>query len=108
MARRSISDRLETIVPGEPVDVVGQRPRRSTRNRNWERRMRVEQGQVSYRGVPEEVNKQVKQIAQELGVTTGEVARRFLEYGLEAYESGRLELEVYRVPGRHTLFPPDS
>jgi hypothetical protein len=62
---------------------------------------------ASYRGIPPELHEALKEIAAELEVTVGEVARVFLEYGLKAYEAGDLALDPKPLPSKFTLFPPE-
>lgn len=101
--RRSIAEIREPV----EIDVLVHRPSRAKRDRSWEKRVRREQGQVCYRGVPAEVNEAIKAIAQELGVVVGEVARAFLEEGIRQYRAGRLRLTVHKVGGRWTIYPPE-
>ena len=96
-SRRSIADQIGE----EPIDALTRRPSKAKRDRSWERRQQL----VAYRGIPPELQEELKGIARKLGVTVGEVARTFLEYGLEAYEQGQLELRPVLTTGKHTLFP---
>jgi len=96
MPRRSLSD--------QQTDPLTQRP---GRDRSWETEQR-RKGFVSYRGVPPELQEELKAIAAEHGVTVGDIARRFLEYGRDAYESGALELEPVLVSKRFSLYPPEA
>lgn len=98
MARRKLRADRETI------DVLSERPRR---DRSWEAQQRKERGFVSYRGVPKELQEQLKALASELHVPVGDVARRFLEYGLEAYERGDLELHPVEIVRKSTLYPDE-
>ena len=79
------------------------RPRTTKRDRGWERRQR----QVSYRGIPVELQERLKEIAQQHRVTVGEIARAFLEYGIDAYDAGNLQLEPRPVTEKRTLYPDD-
>jgi hypothetical protein len=78
-------------------------PRR--RKRDWEREHQNEK--VVYRGVDPQAALQVRQLAEELCVPIGEVARSLLEYGLDAYSHGKLNLDPRPNPERlrMTLFP---
>ena len=61
--------------------------------------------QVSYRGIPKEVQTAIKTIAGELDVTTEEVARAFLEFGLYCFRNNEIDVQAH-IKGRHmTLFP---
>jgi hypothetical protein len=74
-----------------------------TRRREWEKHHKPKH----YRGVPEEVREQIKQIARELCVPADEVARAFIEYSLLCLQRGSLVLSGFpsqrRV--RMTLYP---
>lgn len=63
----------------------------------------------SYRGIPQEVDEQMKAIAKELKVPVGEIVRVLLEYALNAYSMGELMLNpqprVVRSERNNTLFP---
>lgn len=78
---------------------------KQTRNRQWER-TRLSQ-KAMYRGVDPHLALKVKQIAGNLLVPVGEVARALLEYALRAYAGSELELEARPNPQglRRTLFP---
>lgn len=89
---------------GEPVeDVLRRRPSRAKRRRRWEEEQRAQM--VTYRGIPPELREGLKRVAAELGITVSEVARLFLEYGLEAYQTGALEIELATVETKKTAFP---
>jgi hypothetical protein len=100
MPRRSIASQIGP----EPVDVLTTRPTKARRDRSWEKKQREKVGLVAYRGIPASLNAQIKAVAGELGVPVGDVARAFLEYGLEAYRNGALELTPELATGRYTLF----
>lgn len=75
------------------------------RKRDWEREHQNEK--VVYRGVDPQAALQVRQLAEELHVPVGEVARALLEYGLIAHSRGDLNLAPRPNPERlrMTLFP---
>ena len=75
------------------------------RDRNWEKEHQNQK--VVYRGVDPKLALRVKEIAGEIGVREGEVARFLLDYALRAYESGELDLIPHPDPERMrmTLFP---
>ncbi len=90
---------------GEPAAHIPPPRSKAKRNREWEKAHAV----VAYRGIPEELQAEIKRIAEkELGVPLGEVARAFLEHGLAAYRAGDLRLAAKPVTGRLTLFPPPT
>jgi len=76
-----------------------------TRNRQWERQHQNQK--VTYRGVEPKLAWKVKNIASELHVPEGEVARALIEHALRAYERG--DLDLYPRPDsnrmRMTLYP---
>jgi len=98
MARRRISDQIEE----EPIEFLTKPPRR---DRTWEEKQRKTRGFVSYRGIPKELQEELKAVATDLGVPVGDIARRFIEFGLQAYQSGALELEPQLVKKRYSLYP---
>lgn len=59
------------------------------RNREWEKANRSR----CYRGVPENIRQQVKEIAESLNVPADEVARAFIEYSLVCLTRGTLTIE---------------
>lgn len=71
------------------------------RKREWERR---NQG-VTYRGVPRDLLAQVQEVAAGLNVLADDVARAFLEYGLAAYQDGKLMFNPRPRGIRMTLYP---
>ncbi len=100
--RQDLSAYVETE---ESVEVLARRPSRVKRNRSWEARQRKAGVVVTYRGIPPDLQKRLKRVAEAHSVPVGEVARRFLEHGLAAYEAGELVLQPVLVPGRLTLYP---
>jgi hypothetical protein len=109
MSRRSIADIPDRETPSEPLDILTRRPSKAKRDRNWEKQKRETVGVASYRGIPTELNSEIKEIAQRLRVRIGDVARAFLEYGLEAYSQDELKLEPeVGEDGKLTLFPPEG
>ncbi|MEW6403462.1 MAG: hypothetical protein AB1649_16825 [Chloroflexota bacterium] len=76
-----------------------------TRNRQWEREH--QNRKVTYRGVDPKLALKVKNIAGDLSVPEGEVARAVINHALRAYERG--ELDLYPKPDpermRMTLYP---
>ena len=81
----------------------GRRP--AKRNRKWEKEHRP----YRYVNVSVELREQVLALAEHLGVTTDEVARAFVEYGVECVDEEKLYLRPQPNPyGRKmTLFPKE-
>jgi hypothetical protein len=101
--------RDEENIPSPPdiyenLRVAGPRKR----NRHWEKEHNSRK--AVYRGVDPKVALRVKEIAGEIAVREGEVARFLLEYALRAYAEGDLDLIPYPNPNRMrmTLFPMDE
>ena len=81
----------------------GRRP--AKRNRKWEKEHRP----YRYVNVPTELREQVLALAEHLEVTADEVARAFVEYGVECVDEEKLQLRAQPNPyGRKmTLFPKE-
>ena len=81
----------------------GRRP--AKRNRRWEKKHRP----YRYVNVSVELREQVLGLAEHLGVTADEVARAFVEYGVECVDVEKLRLRAQPNPfGRKmTLFPKE-
>jgi hypothetical protein len=82
----------------------GRRPAR--RNREWEKAHRPHR----YVNVPIELREQVTALAEHLVVSADEVARAFIEYGIECFDEEILQVDVRPNPqGRKmTLFPQEQ
>lgn len=85
----------------EQLRVAKEKP---PRDRSWEQANRP----LLLRGVPLELHQAVKNVAFELGVRTGDVARAFLEYGLLCHRRGELKIEPVLSNQRLTLFPENG
>jgi hypothetical protein len=81
----------------------GRRP--AKRNRKWEREHRP----YRYVNVSVELREQVLALAEHLEVTVDEVARAFIEYGIDCVDEEKLHLRAQPNPyGRKmTLFPKE-
>ncbi|HMN00658.1 MAG TPA: hypothetical protein PKC99_16745 [Anaerolineales bacterium] len=106
--RRNPFETPESIPPAENVPSIYDSLRvaeERTRNRQWERAHQDQK--VTYRGVEPKLALKVKNIAGELCVPEGEVARAMIEHALRAYERGDLDLYPRPDPERMrmTLFP---
>jgi hypothetical protein len=75
------------------------------RNRQWEKRNQSHK--AVYRGVDPKLALKVKEIAGDLAVPEGEVARAVIEFALREYQEGGLDLVPRLNPRRMrmTLFP---
>jgi hypothetical protein len=105
MARGSSTRQNLDTLAEEPVEVLARRPSRAQRDRSWEAEQRRAGVVVTYRGIPVDVQRQIRRIADDLGVPVGEVVRRFLEFGIEAYRAGDLTLQPVFAAYRRTLYP---
>lgn len=74
--------------------------------RPWDERHRSTQ--VSYRGFPNGLLEQLRQLAAEMNVSLDDVARAFLEYGIGVVYSGALQLKPVGKGLRMTLFPQED
>ena len=86
--------------PSKPAAYLPPAESKSARSREWERK----QAQANYR-IPGELRDRVTRLADELNVTTSDLARFLLEYGLERYEDGEMEIEPKPRSGKFTLYP---
>lgn len=106
--RRSIRDKVVERAAGatEPVDLLARRPSKDRRDRTWEREQRRKVGTATYRGIPPALNAEIKEIAHELGVPVGQVARAMLEYALARYHANNgFELTPEPCSDKFTLYP---
>ncbi len=91
---------------GEPAAHIPPAASKAKRNRQWERKHN--QVVATYRGIPPELQAQIKKIADDLDVPVGDVARAFLQHALEAYQAGQLRVKPQLKTGKRTLFPGES
>lgn len=68
------------------------------------RRKKEEPGKVSYRGLPEGLVTRMSTTSEKAKLPAGETARWLLEWGLGEYDAGRLEVEVYAVEAKYSLY----
>ena len=105
--RNPFGEVSDETVPARPPDIFESLPvaEQRQRNRGWEKKNQDQK--VVYRGVDPKAALRVREIADELKVPAGEVARAFLEFGLDAYSRGDLDLDPRLNPERlrMTLFP---
>ncbi|MBT7711886.1 MAG: hypothetical protein HN745_09200 [Deltaproteobacteria bacterium] len=101
---------VHETTPTSPPDIFESLPvaEPRQRGRGWEKNHQGEK--VVYRGVDPRAALQVRQIAEELQVPIGEVARVLLEYGLTAYSRGDLNFSPRPNPARlrMTLYPTEN
>ena len=100
----------ERTSPASPPDIFESLPVAAPRerDRSWERKHQDKK--AVYRGVDPKAALRVREIAGDLNVPTGEVARALLEYGLDAYSHGEMDLTPRPNPARlrMTLFPSED
>lgn len=108
--RNPFGEVIEQSTPASPPDIFESLPvaQIRQRDRSWERRHQNKK--AVYRGVDPKAALRVREIADELNVPTGEVARALLEYGLDAYSHGDMDLTPHPNPARlrMTLYPSDD
>jgi hypothetical protein len=63
---------------------------------------------ATFRGIPKKLHEAIKQTADKLGVSPGELARYLLEVGLTRVEEGEEPVEPKFVPGGYTLYPEEG
>jgi hypothetical protein len=63
---------------------------------------------ATFRGIPMALHQSVKSVAKDLGISPGELARYFLEKGLEQIATGEDEVAPTFVPGGYTLYPDEK
>ena len=63
---------------------------------------------ATFRGIPLRLHQSLKTIAGDLGISPGELARYFLEKGLEQIAAGKDEIAPSFVPGGYTLYPEEK
>jgi len=78
------------------------RPSNAKRNRDWER----QNPPTCYRGIPAKLHAEIVEIANDLAVPPGDVARKLMEYGLAAYRAGNISFQPIIV-GKRRLYVPE-
>lgn len=63
---------------------------------------------ATFRGIPKKLHATLKDIAFDLGVPPGEIARYFLEDGLARMDEGVEKIVPAFVPGGYTLYPDEG
>jgi hypothetical protein len=123
MPRRSIWDDEEKNTPqANPVEQPAQKPFApppptsildtlkaeppKKRSRDWDKQRT--HLVATYRGVPEPLQNQVKEIAAGLEVTTGEVARALFEFALRGVAQDQLHFQAHPRGVRMTLYSPEE
>ena len=93
---------LQPQMPSAPTIVEQLRVvRKRKRDRSWERAHRP----MLIRGVPPKARELMKEIAEDLNIRVDDVARAFLEFGLQCHQKGELKLNPVLRDQRLTLFP---
>ncbi|HPH97163.1 MAG TPA: hypothetical protein PKW33_11190 [Anaerolineaceae bacterium] len=89
-------------VPTAPIPIIDQIrvTEKKKRSRSWDEQNRA----TAFRGIPPEVQAQVKAVAKTLDVTVSEVARAFLEFSLESLRRGDLRLSSSFSQGKMMLY----
>jgi hypothetical protein len=77
------------------------------RDRGWEKE--ESNRPMLFRRVPPLLRQAIKEIADDLQVRVDDVARAFLEFGLQCYQKNEIQVQPVLSEGRLTLFPrPDD
>ena len=63
---------------------------------------------ATFRGIPQKLHDTLKKTAEDLDIAPGELARFFLETGLERLATGEEVITPSFVPGGYTLYPEDG
>lgn len=92
----------------QPQSIVEQLrvAKKKVRSRNWEKKLAHKT--VSFRGISPELHQVIKTIALNQQVPVDDIARAFLEFGLQRHRSGRLTIHPALHQQRMTLFPEAS
>ena len=72
------------------------------RDRSWDAAHAVEV--ASYR-IPPELKQAVKDIAADLGVSPADIARLFLERGIDDYQAGKIDVKPQPKQTGMTIYP---
>jgi hypothetical protein len=92
-----------SIPAKQPLDLIPVAPRRTKRNREWDRAHQPEK--VTYRGIPKRLQEMVNDLAEGLNVPRDELIRALLEFSLADLQANRLMLIAHPKARRMTLFP---
>jgi hypothetical protein len=76
---------------------------KKSRDRKWEKQ--PENRPMLFRGIPPGLRSAIKEIAISLNVRVDDVARAFLEFGLQCYRKGEIQVQPVLSDGQRTLFP---
>jgi hypothetical protein len=88
----------------DPAQTAGVNPSGNTaakkrRNRSWDT---AHNGEVATYRLPIELKAEIHELADSLGLSPGDVAKAFLEYGINGYKNGKLKLVMHtkNYPGK--------
>lgn len=109
MAKRKADDERRSMREAPVVDralatIKAPAPEAGRRDRTWEQEQRQAGHVVTYRGIPAEVQERIRNMAAEIGVPVGEIARLALERLLAEYEQGQVKPQVRIVQARRSIF----
>lgn len=76
------------------------------RGRQWKKE--YNKNVVAYRNIPPALHEQIKEIAKANNVLVSDLARYFLEFALNEYKAGNLELRPVMKTVVFTLFPGEN
>lgn len=101
-ARRSMGE--VPVVDRALATIKAPVPEAGRRDRTWEQEQRQAGRVVTYRGIPAELQECIRNMAAEIGVPVGEIARLALERLIDDYEHGRVKPEAHVVHARRSIY----
>lgn len=91
-----------TLYPSNSKTIVQGKPRKGQKRKKTDKPRWATV--VTFRGIPDELQEAVKQLAEERDIPVGEVAAYLIETGMRAFRSGKLVLHPVPKPGANTLY----
>ena len=91
-----------TLYPSNSKTIVQGKPRKGQKRKKTDKPRWATV--VTFRGIPDELQEAVKQLAEERDIPVGEVAAYLIETGMRAFRSGELVLQPVPKPGANTLY----
>ncbi len=98
-ALSTVSQTPDAVSIAEQLRMAEKKPH----DRSWEKR--ENNRPILFRRVPPGLRDAIKEIADSLQVRADDVARAFLEFGVQCYQQGEIQIQPALSEGRLTLFP---